>query len=81
MSAANDAREALEALLWERIKPSPGDTGRQTVRKLVEDILSGADKYASMAGAEALDEVFRAHRQAERQADRRAVLAEAVRRS
>lgn len=77
MSAA-DRREELEALLWQRITPeAPGEPGRQKARKLVEDILAGADTYATALAAETLDGAVRD----QRTRDRRDRLAEAARRT
>jgi hypothetical protein len=46
MTAADDRREELEALLWKRAAPA---FGRQEAQALVADIMTAADAYAQAA--------------------------------
>jgi len=74
MSAA-DKREALEAALW-RLTGSQPDTAVT----LVDAALEAAETYANAAAGEAIDNLTRTERatRTRLQAERRAVLAEAI---
>lgn len=60
-----DAREELEAAIWQRVTPGMHETGKEASRRAVEAILSAADKYASAVATSELDAVLGRQRGAE----------------